>query len=58
MWYSAIGCIVTLILSTCVTPHIADAQQARQVFRVGFPQSGSGLGLPSVAFPYRAKLKC
>ena len=33
MWCSAIGCIVTLILSLLAAPHAADAQQRKKVPR-------------------------
>ena len=36
MWYSAVGGIVTLILSLLMTPHAADAQQRGKVPRIGF----------------------
>jgi len=36
MWYSAIGCIVTLTLSLLVVPRSADAQQGKKVWRIGF----------------------
>jgi len=35
MWYSAVGCIVTLILSLLVAPLAAVAQQAKHVPRIG-----------------------
>jgi len=41
MWYSAVGCIVTLILSLLTTPHAADAQQRGKVPRIGFLGDGS-----------------
>ena len=41
MWYSAVGCIVTLALSLLTTPHAADAQQRGQVPRIGFLGDGS-----------------
>jgi ABC-type uncharacterized transport system substrate-binding protein len=36
MWYSTVGCIVMLILSLLMTPHVADAQQRGTVPRIGF----------------------
>jgi hypothetical protein len=47
MWYSAVGCIVTLILGLLGTPLPAEAQQPTPVYRVGvlshgFPQGGAG----------------
>jgi putative tryptophan/tyrosine transport system substrate-binding protein len=41
MWYSAIGCIVTLILSLTVAPLTAEAQQLTKVFRIGVLHAGS-----------------
>ena len=36
MWCSAMGCIVTLILSLLAVPQVADAQRAARVPRIGF----------------------
>ena len=36
MWCSAIGCIVTLILSLLTVPPAADAQQPAKIPRVGW----------------------
>src|SRR6266571_4139585 len=35
MWYSAVGCIVTLILSLLVAPLAAEAQPPTHVHRIG-----------------------
>src|SRR5262249_31125120 len=35
MWYSAIGCIVTLTLSILAAPLVTDAQPATKVYRIG-----------------------
>src|SRR5215471_18782903 len=40
MWYSAIGCIVTLTLSLLVVPHAAEAQQPMKVYRIGWLNVG------------------
>jgi hypothetical protein len=40
MWYSAIGGIVTLILSLLVAPRVADAQQREKVHRIGVLNMG------------------
>ena len=40
MWYSAIGGIVTLILSLLVVPRVADAQQRGKVHRIGYLRMG------------------
>jgi putative ABC transport system substrate-binding protein len=40
MWYSAIGGIVTLILSLLVAPRVADAQQREKVNRIGYLRMG------------------
>ena len=40
MWCSAIGCIVTLILSLLTVPPAADAQQPAKVPRVGWLSDG------------------
>src|SRR5262249_13843856 len=47
MWYSTLGCLVTLILSLLATPLVTDAQQAPKVHRIGRLRPGSapaGLG--------------
>ncbi len=36
MWRSTVGCIVTLILSILLAPHVSDAQQREKVHRVGW----------------------
>jgi putative tryptophan/tyrosine transport system substrate-binding protein len=41
MWYSAVGAIVTLILSLLAVPHATDAQQREKVPRIGFLGDGS-----------------
>jgi putative ABC transport system substrate-binding protein len=41
MWYSTVGCIVTLALSLLAAPLAADAQQATKVHRVGRLNGGS-----------------
>jgi putative ABC transport system substrate-binding protein len=41
MWYSAVGCIVLLILSLLVAPLAVDAQPTKKVPRVGYLSPGS-----------------
>jgi putative tryptophan/tyrosine transport system substrate-binding protein len=41
MWYSAVGCLVTLTLSMLVAPLTAEAQQATKVHRIGRLHPGS-----------------
>jgi hypothetical protein len=36
MWYSAVGCIVTLTLSLLAAPLAAEAQPAGKVWRFGY----------------------
>src|SRR5438132_7718688 len=36
MWYSAVGCIVTLTLSLLVAPLTAEAQPPGKVYRIGY----------------------
>jgi hypothetical protein len=36
MWYSAVGCIVTLTLSFLAAPLAADAQPSAKVARIGY----------------------
>ena len=36
MWFSAVGCIMTLTLSLLVTPLCSNAQQPGKVYRIGF----------------------
>jgi putative ABC transport system substrate-binding protein len=40
MWGSAMGCIITLMLSLLVTPLAAGAQPARKVYRIGYLFTG------------------
>ena len=47
MWCSAIGCIVTLILSLLTVPPAADAQQPAKIPRVGWLSDGIGAGARS-----------
>src|SRR5436853_7173283 len=46
MWYSAVGYIVTLILSLLAVPLTADAQQPTKVYRIGWLT----LGFPNDTF--------
>jgi putative tryptophan/tyrosine transport system substrate-binding protein len=41
MWWSAVGCLVTLTLSMLVLPLLAVAQPVEQVRRIGMLRSGS-----------------
>src|SRR2546428_5220667 len=41
MWYSAVGCLVTLALSLVVAPLLAVAQPAGKVPKIGYLSSGS-----------------
>src|SRR4051794_9888081 len=50
MWYSAVGCIMTLILSLLVAPLTAHAQQPSKVPRVGVLWERSGKGPDVAAF--------
>jgi hypothetical protein len=36
MWYSAVGSIITLLLSLLTVPPIATAQSQGKVYRIGF----------------------
>jgi hypothetical protein len=36
MWYSAVGCLVTLTLSLLAAPLAAEAQPAAKVWRIGY----------------------
>jgi putative ABC transport system substrate-binding protein len=54
MWYSAVGCLVTLTLSLLVALLAADAQLSGKVFRVGVLLPGSrGSSLVFRGFPQR-----
>jgi putative ABC transport system substrate-binding protein len=46
MWYSAIGCLVTLVLSLLVVPLAAQAQPAGQMPRLGVLVPGMPPGEP------------
>ena len=50
MWYRAVGCIVTLILSLPVTPPVAQAQQLSRVPRVRVLEERSPTALFLAAF--------
>src|SRR5262245_50746917 len=50
MWYRALGCIVTLVVSLLTTPHGAEAQQTGKVYRVGVLSFGSSPPGPLEAF--------
>ena len=52
MWCNAIGCIVTLILSLLAVPHVADAQRAARVPRIGFLTPIAGPSPNSEAFQH------
>ena len=41
MWYGAVGCLVTLILSLLAAPLTAEAQQPGQMLRIGFVEPGA-----------------
>ena len=41
MWYGAVGCLVTLILSLLAAPLTAEAQQPGQMPRIGFVEPGA-----------------
>jgi len=47
MWYSAVGCIVTLTLSLLAAPLAADAQPSAKVARIGYLSVAGGAGSPS-----------
>jgi ABC-type uncharacterized transport system substrate-binding protein len=47
MWYSAVGCIVTLILGMLVAPLAAEAQPAGRVYQVGILTLGPAGPRPS-----------
>jgi len=46
LWYSAVGCIVTLTLSLRAAPLAADAQPAAKVARIGYLSPAGGAGSP------------
>src|SRR5215475_1950943 len=46
MWYSAVGCIVTLTLSFLTAPLTADAQPSAKVARIGFLAMTAGAESP------------
>jgi len=48
MWYSTLGCIVTLTLSLLATPLAADAQRAGKVPRIGVLSTNSHASEASV----------
>ena len=46
MWYSAVGCTVTLTLSLLAAPLAADAQPSAKVARIGYLSPAGGAGSP------------
>jgi hypothetical protein len=42
MWYSAVGCLVTLTLSFLAAPLAADAQSSAKVARIGYLSVAGG----------------
>src|SRR5437763_716966 len=46
MWYSAVGCLVTLTLSLLAAPLAADVQPAAKVARIGYLSPAGGAGSP------------
>jgi hypothetical protein len=50
MWYSAVGSIVTLVLSLLTTPYGAEAPQTGKVYRIGVLSFGSSPPGPLEAF--------
>src|SRR5438874_1880952 len=42
MWYSAVGCLVTLTLSLLAAPLAADAQPSAKVARIGYLSMAGG----------------
>jgi putative ABC transport system substrate-binding protein len=56
MWYSAVGCIVPLLLSLLVAPLAVDAQPATKVYRIGYLEGSlSGYDAQSEAFIQRLR---
>src|SRR5947208_3139961 len=45
MWYSAVGCLVTLTLSLLAAPLAADAQPSAKVARIGYLSMAGGAPL-------------
>jgi ABC-type uncharacterized transport system substrate-binding protein len=57
MWYSAVGCIVTLTLSLLAAPRISQAQHAAHVPRLGLLMPGSASGYASRLEAFRHGLR-
>ena len=57
MWCSAVGCIVTLILSLLAAPLAADAQPAIKVYRIGWLRTGTPSGLDPIIEAFRQGLR-
>src|SRR6266700_1036978 len=54
MWYSAVGCIVTLTLSFLAAPLAADAQPSAKVARIGYLSLAKAVPLEE-AFRHRPR---
>jgi hypothetical protein len=57
MWYSAVGCIVTLILSLLMAPRAAHAQRPAHVPRIGYLDGRSADNTPSLLDAFRQALR-
>jgi putative ABC transport system substrate-binding protein len=58
MWYSTVGCIVTLTLGVLVAPLTAEAQPTRRVYQVGILTLGPAGPQPSIWWqPFIAELR-
>jgi putative tryptophan/tyrosine transport system substrate-binding protein len=56
MWYSAVGCIVPLLLSLLMAPLAVDAQPATKVYRIGYLEGSlSGYDAQGEAFIQRLR---
>jgi putative tryptophan/tyrosine transport system substrate-binding protein len=57
MWCSAVGGIVTLILGLLATPFAVEAQQAKQIPRIGFLSAASSAALSARTEAFRQGLR-
>ena len=57
MWYSAVGCIVPLLLSLLVAPLAVQAQQTGKLYRIGFLGNSTAALEANLVGPFREGLR-
>src|SRR5262245_65224276 len=57
MWYSAVGCLVTLILSLLTVPRTVNAQRPAHMSRIGYLEGRSASDTPHLIAAFRHGLR-